>query len=118
MPLPTPGPGRYGAPLPEATTTPAGRPLLDVLELLDAEEPLELVLLLLPELPHPAAMSATNNSAIGANNQRLNTLVSPSLKNPTTDEHDSGGVRCACAHSDTLKPRSGRVALLEQCALR
>jgi hypothetical protein len=66
-----------------ATATPAGRPLLLgpllLLELLD-EPPLALVLVLLLELlPQPAAMSATNSSATGATNQRLNTLVSPSL---------------------------------------
>jgi hypothetical protein len=73
MPFPSPGPGRYGAPWPEANTTPAGVLLLALvvvaLEALVLAALVELVpalalalLLLLELLPQPAARTAAHSN--------------------------------------------------------
>lgn len=71
MPFPSPGPGRYGAPWPDAKITPAGAALLVVgvvaaLELVVLAALVALVvllvLLLLELLPQPAARTAAHTS--------------------------------------------------------
>ncbi|HEY2652835.1 MAG TPA: hypothetical protein VGI50_12975 [Solirubrobacteraceae bacterium] len=68
-PFPTPGPGRYGAPWPDASTTPAGKLLAApvvvaglVLVVAVALAALVLVVLLLELLPQPAARTAAHSS--------------------------------------------------------